>query len=93
MGFFQADYAHLLGKSLMDREKLLLKYKDELDEKFKFFSPTSILKDDYLNLLAQVRLEGFKVYRNEQGEHKLVDTGHSEVLDLLDSLFFKRKGY
>lgn len=77
----------------MDREKLLLKYKDELDEKFKFFSPTSILKDDYLNLLAKVKLEGFRVYRSEQGKHKLVDTGYSEALDFLDSLFSKRKGY
>lgn len=93
MGFFQTDYAYLLGKGLMDREKLLLKYKDELDEKFKFFSPTSILKDDYLNLLAKVKLEGFRVYRSEQGKHKLVDTGYSEALDFLDSLFSKRKGY
>lgn len=77
----------------MDRLKLLKTYTDELDEKFKFFSSTSILKDDYLNLLARVKLEGFRVYRSKEGKHKLVDTGQSEALDFLDSLFFKRKGY
>lgn len=56
------------------RFQQLITYKAALYSEFKYKNPMSIQYDNYEKTLEQAKLDGFKVFRNSKGEHKLVDT-------------------
>lgn len=64
----------------------LIQYKSALDNEYKRRTPTGIYHNDYDDTLQQAKLDGFKVFRNSNGEHKLIDNGNS-TLEVFESFF------
>lgn len=59
-----------------ERYAKLIRYKAALDDSYKRQNPLS-LYDEYEKTLAEAKMAGFRVFRNSEGEHKLVDTTNS----------------
>lgn len=68
----------------------LIQYKAALDSAWKRRNPVGIYNDDYKKTLQQAKLDKFKVMRNSNGDHKLVDMlkeGEMDFTDLFGSVF------
>ena len=68
----------------------LIQYKAALDNAWQRRNPVGIYNDDYDNTLHQAKLDSFKVYRNSNGEHKLVDIleeGKPDFTDMYETFF------
>jgi len=68
-----------------NRYAKLIQYKSALDNEYKKRTPTGIYHNDYEDTLQQAKLDGFKVMRNSNGEHKLVDTVSPEKASTLEA--------
>lgn len=72
------------------RYQKMIRYKIALDTEWKRRNPYGISEQDYDNTLYQVKFDGFKVLRNENGEHKLIDTvkeGEESNAELFNMMF------
>ena len=56
-----------------DRYDMLIALKCALDNAYKKRDPLSVTKQEYDTTLNKAKIAGFTVYRNSNGEHKLVD--------------------
>ena len=61
-----------------ERYAKMIKYKSALDNCWKKKDRLNIYDDDYERTLGEAKVAGFKVYRNSNGEHKLIDNVKSE---------------
>lgn len=66
-----------------DRYHLLIRYKAALDNAWKKKDPLSLQMSEYNKTLESAKLAGFKVLRNSAGEHKLIDIGESDAMNIL----------
>lgn len=73
------------------RYQKLIQYKVALDSAWKRRNPVGIYGDDeYRRTLQQAKMDSFKVLRNSQGDHKLIDIledGKTDFTDLFNTFF------
>lgn len=72
------------------RYSKLIVYKSALDNAWKRRNPVGITYDEYEQTLTQVKMDKFKVMRNANGDHKLIDMleeGKEDFTDMFNSLF------
>ena len=73
------------------RYSKLIQYKAALDTAWKRRNPVGIYgNDEYDKTLAQAKVDSFKVLRNSQGEHKLIDIledGKTDFTDMFNAFF------
>jgi len=72
------------------RFQQLIQYKAALDSEWKRKNQVGIQYDDYDKTLQQAKLDGFKVFRNAAGEHKLIDKlkdGETSFSELFGNIF------
>ena len=70
-----------------ERYGVLITYKAALDDAYKRINPLSIQRSEYEKTLAEAKLAGFKVMRNSDGVHKLIDKTKDEKMARLYEQF------
>ena len=67
----------------------LIQYKAALDAAYKKFSSVELFNNDYEATLQQVKMDGYKVMRNSNGDHKIIDIQGEEAstLEMFNELF------
>ncbi len=68
----------------------LIAYKAALDSEWQRRNPVGIQNNEYDQTLRQAKMDSFKVLRNSNGEHKLIDTleeGKEDFSDTFNQIF------
>ena len=72
------------------RYSKLIAYKSALDNAWKRRNPSCVTYDEYEQTLQQAKMDKFKVMRNADGDHKLIDVlepGKQDFTDMFNSVF------
>ena len=70
-----------------ERYAKLIQYKVALDDSYKRQNPLSLYDTEYEKTLSEAKLAGFKVFRNSNGDHKLVDKTNNEAEQKFREMF------
>ena len=68
----------------------LIAYKAALDSAWQRRNPVGIQNNEYDQTLRQAKMDSFKVLRNSEGKHKLIDTleeGKTDFSDTFNQIF------
>lgn len=77
-----------------DRYVRRIQYKVALDKEWKEKGRGSIYATDYERTLREAKLAGFKVFRNEKGDHRLEERyeNNHKVYEMIADVFAGRRG-